>query len=342
VEHESDVSVRRALLLILGRFNWSDLTAVERDALLTTVLGWYRDDPDPGLHSAVASLFRRWEQVPGLHAIEKELATGKVEGNRRWYITGQGQTMVVIPRPVEFLMGSPPMEAGRSGDEAQHWQRIDRAFSIGTTPVTLEQFRRFKVQFDEEQVPGSAEADWPITRGSWYEAAAYCNWLSKQEELPEAEWCYLPKDGQYTEGMQLAPDYLKRTGYRLPTEAEWEYACRAGAVTSRYDGQTDASSSSGGEGLVGLLKPNDLGLFGIYGNVWGWCQDKYGPYEWRPGGKATEDTEDATDLRNRDARVLRGGSIRGQVHSARSAQRRWLLPTTRDESVSFRLARTLR
>jgi formylglycine-generating enzyme required for sulfatase activity len=323
LEYESDVSVRRALLLILGRFHWSDLTAAERDALLSTLLGWYRDDPDPGLHSAIASLFRRWEQVPRLQTIDKELATGKVEGDRRWYITGQGQAMVVIPRPVEFLMGSPLMEAGRSADEAQHWRRIDRAFSIGATPVTLEQFGRFNGQVGQEQVSRSADPDGQITRVNWYEAAAYCNWLSKQERLPEAEWCYEPNPkGQFAEGMKLAPDYLKRTGYRLPTEAEWEYACRAGAGTSRYDGQTDASSSSAGDGLVGLLKPNDLGLFGIYGNVWGWCQDKYGPYEWRPGGKATEDTEDATDIWNRDARVLRGGSFRDQAHSARSAQRR--------------------
>jgi formylglycine-generating enzyme required for sulfatase activity/tetratricopeptide (TPR) repeat protein len=342
-ENESNVSVRRALLLILGRFHRSELTAAERDALLTTLLGWYRDDPDPGLHSAIASLFRRWEQVPRLQTIDKELATGKVEGDRRWYITGQGQAMVVIPGPVEFLMGSPLLETGRSGDEAQHWRRIDRAFSIGATPVTLEQFGRFNAQVGQEQVSHGAEPDRPITRVNWYEAAAYCNRLSKQERLPEAEWCYEPNPkGQFAEGMKLAPDYLKRTGYRLPTEAEWEYACRAGAVTSRYDGQTDASSSSAGDGLVGLLKPNDLGLFGTYGNVWGWCQDKYAPYELRLGGKATEDTEDATDIQDRATRVLRGGSFRDQVHSARSAQRRWLLPATRDESVGFRLARTLR
>jgi formylglycine-generating enzyme required for sulfatase activity/tetratricopeptide (TPR) repeat protein len=333
LERENDVSVRRALLIILGRFHWSELTA-ERDALLTTLLDWYRDDPDPGLHSAISSLFRAWEQVPRLQTIDKELATGKVEGDRRWYISGQGQTMVVIPSPFEFLMGSPPRETGRSADEAQHWRRIDRAFSIGATPVTLEQFGRFNTQVAQEQVSRSAEPDGPITRVNWYEAAAYCNWLSKQEGLPEAEWCYEPNPkGQFAEGMKLAADYLKRTGYRLPTEAEWEYACRAGAVTSRYDGQTDASYSS---------KPNDLGLFGIYGNVWGWCQDKYGPYECRPGGKATEDTEGAIDVYDRDGRVMRGGSFRDQVHSARSAQRRSLIPTTREDSVGFRLARTLR
>src|SRR5262249_29660965 len=127
-------------------------------------------------------------------------------GGRRWYVNGQGQTMVVIPGPVEFLMGSPPTEAGRSADEVQHWRRIDRAFSIGATPVTLEQFGRFNARVGQEP-------DRPITRVSWYEAAAYCNWLSKQEGLSEAEWCYEPNPkGQFAEGMKLAPDYLKRTG----------------------------------------------------------------------------------------------------------------------------------
>ena len=85
---------------------------------------------------------------------------------------------------------------------------------------------------------------------SWFHPAAYCNWLSKQEGLPESEWCYEPlrdakampalaADPEYKVGMKLAANYLKRSGYRLPTETEMEFATRAGSVTSRFYGETE-------------------------------------------------------------------------------------------------------
>jgi eukaryotic-like serine/threonine-protein kinase len=117
---------------------------------------------------------------------------------------------------------------------------------------------------------------------SWYEAAAYCNALSRRENLEE---CYAPNsEGEFAEGMTCAADFLDRPGYRLPTEAEWEYACRAGAVTSRYYGGSVALleqyawynlNSRVRAWPCGQLQPNDLGLFDMLGNLFEWCQDEY-------------------------------------------------------------------
>ena len=125
----------------------------------------------------------------------------------------------------------------------------------------------------------------PMNNVSWYDAAAYCNWLSRKENLPE---CYEPNErGKYAAGMRIKADALKLSGYRLPTEAEWEYACRSGATTSRYYGSSidlleryaryykslDIRASP-----CGSLLPNDLGLSDMLGNVYEWCQDRYMPY----------------------------------------------------------------
>ena len=121
----------------------------------------------------------------------------------------------------------------------------------------------------------------PQKRVTWYQAAAYCNWLSKQEGLAA---CYEanPK-GKYAQGMKIVPNVL---GYRLPTEAEWEYACRAGAGTSRYYGGSEellgryawySQNSRNRIWPCGRLKPNDFGLFDMLGNVYEWCQDIYPP-----------------------------------------------------------------
>jgi formylglycine-generating enzyme required for sulfatase activity len=293
--------------------------------------------------------------------IKRELAGGKGRGQASWYVNGQGQTMVVIPGPVEFLMGSSPTEEGRQGYEVQHRERIGRTFALAARPVTVQEFRRFlranpnlEGMFQGEVAAllkrYSPEATCPITYVDWYTAAAYCNWLSKEEGLPEKEWCYEANpQGAYGEGMKLRAGYLGRKGYRLPTEAEWEYACRAGAVTSRYYGDTEEllpgygwylKNSGQRTGPVGGKKPNDLGLFDMHGNVWSWCQERYRPYPKSPG--IENDIEDILSINNHERRGLRGGSFSLLAVGVRCANRTGLVPSSRGINVGIRPARTFR
>jgi hypothetical protein len=141
------------------------------------------------------------------------------------------------------------------------------------------------------------------------------------------------------------------TGYRLPTEAEWEYACRAGAATSRYYGESDelldkyawyAQNAGGRSRPVGCLKPNDLGLFDMHGNVSTWCQEPYPRYGESQGARVIEEKAGSLIINDKHPRGLRGFSFTDQAADVRSADRGWNVPTLRLNVVGFRTVRTLR
>jgi formylglycine-generating enzyme required for sulfatase activity len=148
----------------------------------------------------------------------------------------------------------------------------------------------------------------------------------------------------------LKAKYLSLQGYRLPTEAEWEYACRAGAVTCRYYGETEEllaeygwyqKNSKERTWPVGGKKPNDLGLFNLHGNVYTWCQESYkGDYPTLKDGERIEDKEDSLSIQSTSSRVLRGGSFFLRASDVRSALRDGVVPSYRDLDVGFRPART--
>jgi serine/threonine protein kinase/formylglycine-generating enzyme required for sulfatase activity len=373
LKSESDVTIRRALLLSLGEFGAKALTPEDRKALLPTLRELYRTAPDPGLHAAAEWLLRQWKEaawleetneawaeakqqrLKRLERIEQELKKETGKDQARWYVNGQGQTLVVIPGPVEFWMGSGPAEEGRAGspggnEELRHWQRIGRSFAIASKEVTVEQFLRFRKDHPVDR-RAAPSGDCPVNNVMWFDAAAYCNWLSKQEGIPKEQWCYEPnKEGKYDQGMKMAADYLQRTGYRLPTDAEWEFACRAGAATRYCFGESDEllpryawyqKNSQNRTWPVGSLKPSDLGLFDMHGNDWEWCQEARKPYGTGGDGKATGDIEDVAAVTNGADRVVRGGSFPDEAPNGRSAVRGPLVPAHRSGNVGFRPARTL-
>jgi formylglycine-generating enzyme required for sulfatase activity len=358
LEREPDLTSRRALILSLGEFSEKDFSQNERKILLPKLQEIYQTADDPGLHAVSESLLRTWKQekwlkqmndewktdkeqrAKRLDGIKQMLAKEKGKTPRQWYVNSVGQTMVIIPGPVEFQMGSPKSEAGRADDEALHAKRINRTFAIAAKTVTVAEYREFNEGYILEQ--SAPEPDCPVVSTSWFQAAAYCNWLSDREGFDR---CY-EEDGNGNV-TALKKGYLGLNGYRLPTESEWEYACRAGAATHRYYGDAvellakygwyvDVSSNRSWP--VGSLKPNDYGLFDTHGNVWNWCQER--PLEYPSGDAVTVDTEDILTIDREGGRVLRGGSFNNRPSDVRSADRNDIVPTSRSYNVGVRPART--
>lgn len=253
-----------------------------------------------------------------------------------------GMRMVYIP-PGKFLMGSPDGEPGRESQETQHEVVLTKGYYLGVHEVTLGQFKQFvfdtKYQTDGEKdgkgaygidetgkiqelnpkftwkSPGFEQTDdHPVVDVTWNDAKAFCLWLSKKE---------------------------KRT-YRLPTEAEWEYACRAGTKTAYAHGDNPEGLATMGNGAdatarakypgwtigikakdghvftapVGQFKKNGFGLHDMHGNVWEWCEDWYDPK-----GYAADKQSDPTGPITGTAKVQRGGGWSSDAKRLRSAAR---------------------
>lgn len=189
-------------------------------------------------------------------------------------------------------------------------------FRMAAFPVTQSRYGRVTGQW-----PSTARGDrLPVEGVSWWDALRFCNALSLREELTPAY--HLRADGEEAEQDVFAD------GYRLPTEAEWEHACRAGTSGPRYGPLDEIAWYRGNSGErirpVGGRRPNPWGLYDMLGNVWDWCWDVY-------------DAEVYGTYR-----VLRGGGWSDEHWSCRASVRRRSHPTFRIDDVGFRLARSLR
>jgi formylglycine-generating enzyme required for sulfatase activity len=227
----------------------------------------------------------------------------------------------LIP-PGEFLMGSPESEPGRFDDETQHLVKITKPFYLSAYEVTQQQYETVMGKTPsyfsalgkgKDRVSGDT-SQLPVEQVSWNDAVAFCGKLSDEEGVE----------------------------YRLPTEAEWEYACRAGATTAYSFGDDarqlpqyawQSGNSNNTTHPVGGLKPNAWGLFDMHGNVWEWCQDWRDDYD-------LQVVSDPTGPASGQYRVLRGGSFSTPPGFVPAANRYSIRPDTRDPVIGFRLART--
>ena len=268
-------------------------------------------------------------------------------------VTASGQQLKLV-RGGRFLIGSPRREPGRRSNETQRTVVLERPFYIATREVTNAEFRQFKAShasgiFREQTLDLDRQ---PAVRLDWQDAAAYCNWLSAKDGLPPA---YVGKPGS----LVLADPVT--TGYRMPTEAEWEFAARfdGAAATRKYPwgdnlpvparagnyadqsalyltpvvitGYDDGSRVAA---AVGSFPPNELGLYDMGGNVSEWVSDRFAVYVSGPDQVVT----DPVGPREGDSHVVKGaGWLTGRTPDLRAA---WRDPAVGGrQDLGFRIAR---
>lgn len=254
-----------------------------------------------------------------------------------------------------FTMGSPNTEIGYATDEREHEVILTRDFYIQTTEVTYGQWtdvreRSFGLGYNDlsvgiNGVNGDVTKTHPVVEISWWDAVKWCNALSELEGLDP---CYKVNGEVYRNGYSQPHCDFSTNGYRLPTEAEWEFACRAGTTTAIYSGELTnwesdpklntiawyASNSGASTHRIKYKNPNSLGLFDMLGNVMEYCWDWWDYYYKLPTNIDPEGVIEGTH------KSARGGSWKHHASMCKSASRVPLMPDSRNYNLGFRIAKT--
>ena len=322
--------LRSAVCAALGRIPWdTNAAAAPAQARLVGRLAkLYAAAPDGGTHGAAAYALTRWGQ-----ALPPLPTTLQPAPDCGWFVNGAGMTMVRIPDG-KFNMGSTKSEW--DDERPVHEVTPTNSFFLSDREVTVALFRQFtnEVARATNMPPFERLTNWvgedtdyspatncPVQQVNWFDAVKFCNWLSRREGRTP---CY-----RASSSTNWTCDF-QATGYRLPTEAEWEYACRA-VSQSRYTFGDDKKllreyawysvNSSSRTWPAGSKLPNLWGTFDLHGNLREWCNNLYGSYRPRSVG----------------FRVLRGGSWYDDDPADLSCSYRdFNRPDFRDDDVGFR------
>ncbi len=277
--------------------------------------------PPPARPDVIAAPVELKPPGPTPAQVAQQAATSTLTG-------GKTEGFVVIP-PGKFVMGATAaeVEPGTWNDAPQHEVTLTRPFELQIAETTQQAFKGVMAGNVPPQPKACPEC--PVLNVSWFQATGYCNALSRLKNMPV---CY---EGQGKDVRFLG---LNCGGYRLPTEAEWEYAARAGTTAPRY-GETaeiawiDTNSQLQPQPIKGK-KPNAWGLFDMLGNAQEWVHDWQGAY---PADALTDPLGPASG----ENRVFRGGAYRMPEAEARAAFRNAYGPGNQVEFIGFRCARTL-
>ncbi len=347
---DGDAGLACAIALALDGYGARMLSSIPvgDETFTEWLLGSYASDPDPGVHSTFGWLLLVKLGIPETtirRTAEKagtRVPTTSV--GRRWCITPEGVEMASFPFGARFMMGD--YQSGNSQNDApRHCHEIDRAFALGIKEVTNLEIRNCPAIKERRNDSQSRRPEQPATFSSWDDAVRYCNWLNHQA-LPPLEDCYeeqqsSPNTPTATRMVPVA-NALSKNGYRLPTEAEWEYACRAGTESSFFFGNDPrlrvfyALIKDGETSPVGQFRPNTFGLYDTYSNVTEWCHDPKSQYQPRIDGCVNDDG----NLGVKQAYQVRGGNP-SSLHLANSFAREDVRYSNRLAFRGFRLARTL-
>jgi formylglycine-generating enzyme required for sulfatase activity len=344
---ESPPNMQVAYLEILGGIPWNVMDPLSQSILQESTRKLAEDSTDVRLANIARWCRTMWQlPVPPFDIHQRR------DPSRNWLTNSLGQQFAVIDVPERVL-------CGKRG-KYRVWKQVDRRIAIATTETTGSMFEEFLndpktrswINADTgKRFVKAEQLDDPQCKVSWNLAVRFCQWLNEREGIPEDQWCYLNVWESSSNAFRFAPNYLERTGYRLPTYAEWKHVCAGGADEAWHFGSDAAMislyewtmpHSANRRHAVARKRPNALGVFDIGGGLAEWCDDlapSFRRERWRPF--VVDDGNPTNGFTREDNFTLAGGRFKFTADAAMTDYLVFNGPDQPTVSTGFRVAKTL-